>query len=214
LIFSIINHKPTAINLIAPPNSSTMYLPHGPIEFLWNSSLDLDAEDSIFYSINVKGPGLDTTLSGISDTTINFDIAPQLQMHQYYSWTVSATDGYDIVASPDTFSFFTDFGEGVKDIGLGIPKEFALHQNYPNPFNPSTTIRFDLPVQSIVTITVYNLLGNEVNLLISGQRLEPGVKEIQVNSSNLASGIYFYRILVINENGKDFSNVKRMVLLK
>lgn len=209
LIFSIINHKPTAVSLIAPTNNSTVYVPFGgPIEFMWNSSIDLDVEDSILYSINIKGPGIDTTLTGISDTAASMDIESLLQMHQYYRWTVSATDGYDVVASPDTFSFFTDFGEGVKDLGLGIPREYAMAQNYPNPFNPTTAINYQLPIESWVTVKVYNILGEEIATLVDELQVA-GFKSVTWNAQQLPSGIYFVRM-----QAGTYSNVKKIVLAK
>ncbi|MBI5475945.1 MAG: T9SS type A sorting domain-containing protein [Ignavibacteriales bacterium] len=215
LPFNIINHKPIAFNLISPSNSSTIILPYGkPIDFSWNHSTDLDTEDSILYTISIRGVELDTSVSGISDNFISMDIEAKLQMHQNYYWWITATDGYDVVVCADTFSFFTDFGDGVKDVGFGIPEKFAMYQNYPNPFNPTTTIRFDLPVSSTISIKVYNIIGNEVETILLNQRLEPGVKEIQFNSSNYPSGAYFYRLTAIDEKGNYFTTVKRMVLLK
>ena len=89
-----------------------------------------------------------------------------------------------------------------------LPKKFALHDNYPNPFNPATTIRYDLPREAHVKITVFDITGAEVVTLID--RSEPaGYHDITFTVSNLASGIYFYQM-----KAGDFSTVKRMVLLK
>ncbi|MBI5021303.1 MAG: T9SS type A sorting domain-containing protein [Ignavibacteriales bacterium] len=209
MIFSIINHKPTTVNLSFPGNGSTFYLPHGgPIEFIWNRSIDLDVEDSVLYSINIKGPGIDTTLTGISDTAVSMDIEAQLQMHQYYNWTVSATDGYDVVASPDTFSFFTDFGDGVTDLGICIPTEYAIQQNYPNPFNPTTIVNYQLPKESWVTLKVYNVLGEEITTLVDELQVA-GFKSATWNAQQLPSGIYFIRM-----RAGIYSDVKKTVLSK
>jgi hypothetical protein len=67
-----------------------------------------------------------------------------------------------------------------------LPKSFALEQNYPNPFNPSTTIKYELPRTSKVTLTVYDLLGREVSVLVN-ERREAGVYEVKFDGSNLAS---------------------------
>ncbi len=94
------------------------------------------------------------------------------------------------------------------------PKEYALYQNYPNPFNPSTTIKFALPFDSNVRITVYNLLGEQVALLFD-QVKEVGYHNITWNASNLASGIYIYRIDAKSLTGENnYSAVKKMLLMK
>jgi hypothetical protein len=90
----------------------------------------------------------------------------------------------------------------------GIPQEYQLSQNYPNPFNPSTTIEFTLPVQSDVSVTIYDALGNELEVLFSGSK-SAGTHSLNWNASNYASGIYFYRL-----NASEFNQVKKMLLLK
>ncbi len=94
------------------------------------------------------------------------------------------------------------------------PKEFALHQNYPNPFNPLTEIRYDLPTESIVRLTVFNVLGTQVATLVDGRQAS-GSHGIEWRPA-LASGVYFYRLQATStENpGKSFQQIKRMLLLK
>ncbi|MBE2225896.1 MAG: T9SS type A sorting domain-containing protein [Ignavibacteria bacterium] len=89
-----------------------------------------------------------------------------------------------------------------------LPVKFELAQNYPNPFNPVTSIRYSVPRQSFVLIRIYDLLGREVKTLVNEMR-STGNYEVEFNASNLASGIYFYRM----ESG-DFTDVKKLVLLK
>jgi carboxypeptidase T len=89
-----------------------------------------------------------------------------------------------------------------------IPKTFALAQNYPNPFNPVTVIKYQLPQPEFVTIKIYDLLGKEVTSLVN-DRKEPGYYEASFDGSNLASGLYFYRI----EAGS-FAETKKMMLIK
>ena len=74
-----------------------------------------------------------------------------------------------------------------------IPENFTLHQNYPNPFNPTTNIKFELPNMANVELNVYNMMGQKIATLISGN-LRAGVHHIHWNASDIASGIYFYRL--------------------
>ena len=86
--------------------------------------------------------------------------------------------------------------QGIVDVREGhdgVPTQFALCQNYPNPFNPSTTIKFELPRASQVSLSVFDILGREVSVLVNDLRYA-GVHEVKFDGSNLASGVYFYRL--------------------
>ncbi len=135
-----------------------------------------------------------------------------------------AQDGYIILnyansLDPDSIYVRTDAVTGIKIVKGGVPTEYAIYQNYPNPFNPTTTIQFDLPEASIVKLSVFNILGQEVAKLIDGE-LQAGSQSIVWNSNNtagvsLASGMYFYRINATStHSGKQFTEVKRMTLIK
>ncbi|MBT8386042.1 MAG: T9SS type A sorting domain-containing protein [Ignavibacteria bacterium] len=89
-----------------------------------------------------------------------------------------------------------------------LPKEFNLSQNYPNPLNPATIIKYQLPELSFVTLKVYDVLGNEVALLVDEEK-PAGSYEINFDGSELTSGIYFYQLKAGN-----FIETKKMVLLK
>ena len=103
------------------------------------------------------------------------------------------------------------FGEGsvvalkVEDL---VPAEYRLAQNYPNPFNPFTDIRYQISDQSHVTLKVYNTLGQEAVVLVDGVR-EAGYYEVQWDASEMASGVYFYRL-----QADEFTATRRMVLMK
>ena len=98
-----------------------------------------------------------------------------------------------------------------------IPSEFNLSQNYPNPFNPSTMIKFTLPFDSKVKISVYSINGELVKVLADGE-YAAGEHEAQFNTNSvngLASGIYLYSINAVSNDGKsNFTQTKKMVLLK
>ena len=87
----------------------------------------------------------------------------------------------------------TGFGTSVENNAANVPPSFELQQNYPNPFNPITTIEFDLPKSSDVTLKVYNILGEEVATLVS-DKLYAGSYLYEWDASKLASGVYLYRL--------------------
>jgi hypothetical protein len=94
-----------------------------------------------------------------------------------------------------------------------IPDKFALHQNYPNPFNPVTTLRYDLPENSLVNIIIYDLLGREVRTLINTTQ-DAGFKSVLWDATNdygkpVSAGVYLYQI-----QAGEFVQTKKMVLLK
>lgn len=97
---------------------------------------------------------------------------------------------------------------GVHDRPQSLPRAFRLEHNYPNPFNPTTTIRYEVPRTSFVTIRVYNVLGQEVVTLVSEKR-EPGRYQVVFDGSKLSSGVYFYRL---QANG--YANTLKLLLMK
>jgi hypothetical protein len=94
------------------------------------------------------------------------------------------------------------------DLTNKVPSKFELCQNYPNPFNPSTTINYQLPVSGFVSIKVFDVIGNEVATLVNEQKTS-GSYKIIFNASNLASGLYLYKL---ETNG--FVQTKKMTLIK
>jgi hypothetical protein len=101
----------------------------------------------------------------------------------------------------------------VVEVDLNIPTDFSISQNYPNPFNPSTTIKFGLPVESKVTINLFNTLGERV-AQIANSDFAAGNQRIDFNASNLSSGVYFYTIEAIGVDGTNFVSSKKMMLMK
>ena len=97
---------------------------------------------------------------------------------------------------------------GIESFVKSIPEQFYLYQNYPNPFNPLTNIRFDIPISGIVSLKVYNVLGEEVAILINDE-MKAGSYIVNFNASHLTSGVYFYKLNIDN-----FSSIKKMLLLK
>ena len=99
------------------------------------------------------------------------------------------------------------------DNGITIPSVFALHQNYPNPFNPVTTINYDIPKETDVTIKVHDIVGREISVLVKGKQM-PGYHTVNWNGKNangspVSAGMYFYTIKT-----DEFHSMKKMIFLK
>ena len=94
-----------------------------------------------------------------------------------------------------------------------IPSDFVLRQNYPNPFNPSTTIEYSLPANANVKIMVYNLLGELVSTLVNNN-VSAGTHRVVWDASRFTSGTYFYEINVNCSNGKNYTQIKKMIFMK
>jgi hypothetical protein len=97
---------------------------------------------------------------------------------------------------------------GVKKANNNLPSNFSLSQNYPNPFNPTTMIQYSIPKSSIVTLKVYNMLGQEIATLVNKQQTA-GNYNVNFDASRLASGIYMYKI-----QAGSFTSTKKMMLIK
>jgi hypothetical protein len=112
----------------------------------------------------------------------------------------------------NTSPFFSQFRRTVQNVRRdelsGIPTQYELQQNYPNPFNPTTVISYQLPLASQVRLTVYDMLGRQVAILVN-QRLDAGRYEATFTAGNLASGIYLYRL-----QAGGFSQTSKMLLIK
>lgn len=143
-------------------------------------------------------------------------IAPQASTNVVVEFTQDSVSGvkkgkllveHNGLSKLDSIELVADFMTSVGDEDH-LPKEFSLSQNYPNPFNPNTTIKYSVENKQHVKLTVYDLLGKEVAVLVDG---EVGVGEHSAvfNAKNLSSGVYLYRI-----QSDNFVATKRMTLLK
>jgi len=96
----------------------------------------------------------------------------------------------------------------IVEVDVPAPSSFVLEQNYPNPFNPTTTIKFALPVETAVQLSVYNTIGEKVAEVFNGN-LKEGYHEVVFDAASLTSGTYFYRL-----EANEFVEVKKMLILK
>jgi uncharacterized lipoprotein YddW (UPF0748 family) len=125
-----------------------------------------------------------------------------------YSWIVAGSNAYGAGDFSGEMRFQTGQDVTVVDRNGAIPKEFALSQNYPNPFNPTTNIQFAVAQAGPVSLRVYDVLGREVALLVDNV-MQPGFYTSRFDGHNLASGVYFYRLIA-----SGFVEMKKMQLLK
>ena len=109
---------------------------------------------------------------------------------------------------PRTNSDFIGEVDAVKRLQSPVPSSFSLSQNYPNPFNPTTTIQYSIPKETMVTLRIYNILGQEVATLVNQHQIAGGYTAT-FDASQFASGVYFYRL-----SAGSFSQVRKMLLLK
>ncbi len=97
---------------------------------------------------------------------------------------------------------------GVEQTGIQIPADYSLSQNYPNPFNPLTMISYQLPINSNVSLKVYNILGQDIATLVNEQQ-SAGTYSVSFDASAYSSGIYYFKL-----SSGSFNQVRKMVLMK
>jgi len=118
------------------------------------------------------------------------------------------SNGYSI----DTLDFVLDTVRlpiSIQNINTKVPENYSLSQNYPNPFNPETNIEFSIPVNTEVSLRIFNILGQEVMKLLNNVHLSRGTYNVQFKTLNLPSGVYFYRLETF-----EFVKTKKMLLIK
>lgn len=101
----------------------------------------------------------------------------------------------------------------VEQISEQVPRVFRLRQNYPNPFNPSTTIAFSIAKSSKVNLTLYDILGRKV-ITLRDEKMQPGEYQFTFNATELASGLYFYRMSATDDDGESHVFTKKLTLIK
>jgi hypothetical protein len=143
-----------------------------------------------------------------------------LNEQKSYTWTdTKATDGvyYYRLRTVD-LNGDVEYSSAIKvNIVLGvkerIPVAFKLNQNYPNPFNPSTKIAFDLPENGVVTLKVYNVIGQEVATVLNNVEYNAGSYTATFNAGSYSSGVYYYRIAV-QGTSHTYESLMKMMLVK
>lgn len=165
-------------------------------------------------AISPKSPGtmivkarLQTSAKSFADVPLNLKL--RTGPENPYSKVSTMNDGKIIdITVVGTSAANEEAFSGGKESGSVIPKEYALLQNYPNPFNPETSIKFDIPDLSNVKLSVYDITGREVSVLVN-EKLEPGSYSYKWNGAQFASGIYFFRV-----QAGSFIQTRKMALIK
>jgi hypothetical protein len=134
-------------------------------------------------------------MNGIKDTT---DFGKVLSLDYSGNVLVSGWSRYYLTTGWDFVCVKYNQPNAIKKIAGKIPVEFTLGQNCPNPFNPFTKITFDIPNLDFVSITVFDILGREVLVLVNEQ-LQPGTYEVEWDGSNYSTGVYYYLLQTGNK---------------
>jgi hypothetical protein len=163
----------------------------------------LNPSYEIFYMTRDNLPG---GFRGITMYDLDKDDYEEILIHR----TFVRNDGK---AKHCTHIFKPDFIVTNTDEMYNVVSEYSLEQNYPNPFNPATSIRYSLAEDGFVTLNVYDMLGSEVAELVNSNQ-SAGNYELSFNASELSSGIYIYRLTAMEGDRIEFSDTKRMILLK
>ena len=143
--------------------------------------------------------------------SVSFIAEDYTQLH--FTVDTSYTGG---TALTHNHSFMLKTGTvGVREFPLTSPARFNLAQNYPNPFNPSTSITYDLPSESQVSLKIYNTLGQQVAILAQGTN-RAGAHTVTWNAMNAPSGLYFYKLEATSTSDprKSFAQARKMILIK
>ena len=212
--FTTIVQVPEMVELITPVDSLLYDTTMAEIEFSWTSS-----EFTDFYEIEISNnedfSELFYSADSLTDTTIVFNDTTSLGGGEFnggFYWRVRAKNIAGASAWADNYVRIIIVG--VEEENGELPANYALKQNYPNPFNPTTVIKYSLPEMSSVKVSVYDILGKELEKLVNKEQ-SAGNYRLEFDASKLTSGIYLYRIEAVSKtSGNRFVQTKKMLLLK
>jgi hypothetical protein len=173
--------------------------------------------DVMFYRIgrsaSPTGPFED--IIWVPSNSYYYTDSKNLEANQSYCYRIVAVDNAGLESRSDTTSVLV-IATGVENKGAyQVPKEFSLCQNYPNPFNPTTTISYELATRSMVSLKIFNVLGQAVATLVDGEE-GPSYKSVSFDARELPSGIYYYRLIASQSgaSGRSSTQVRKMILVK
>jgi hypothetical protein len=200
--FTTITDTPSVAVLVSPNSNLNIPDTVKNILFTWNKSQNAESYELLASSDeNFSQILIDS--SAVTDTLLNVNAG---RFTPTFYWKVRGSNGlgFGHWSSIMAVSFIT----GIDKIESVLPTVYKLNQNYPNPFNPTTIIKYDMPESGFVSLKVYDILGREVQTLVNGNKIK-GTYEVSFNGSNLASGVYLYKLKAGN-----FTSIKKMLLIK
>lgn len=163
-----------------------------------NSGFDIERRDAISETQDVWKKIGNILGNGTTSSPNNYEFTDRGLNSGKYNYRLKQTDyngNYEYFNLSD-------------DVVIGVPEKFTLSQNYPNPFNPVTNLEFGIPESGFVSLKVFDILGKEIMTLVN--EIKPaGMYQVKFDGSNLASGVYFYKI-----QAGEFSAIKKMSLIK
>ena len=198
------------VNLISPANNSTGILLSPTLSWA-----PVPGADRYRLEVNTEADFSNAAIYDKDTVSLSSHQIGNLSTNTTYYWRVTALNNKNNTSDKsNTFNFITAKPTDIAAVISIIPQWYELFQNYPNPFNPTTTIRYALPVESNLAISIYDFLGKEVKTLLNSTK-SAGYHEIIFNAFNLASGIYFIRLTAISTSGKkSFVDTKKLLLMK
>jgi hypothetical protein len=191
----------------AVPDSFSVMTSVGEVSLSWSSSV---AEDFAYYNI-YRNSLMDDQPAIVFTTISSSYVDTEVDVSLNYEYWVTAVDHSGNESNASVVLEVS--GSMLSTVADLIPEVYALNQNYPNPFNPSTQIRYALPEQSQVVLTVYDMLGRKVRTLVNGVQ-DAGYRTVMWNATSdmgtpVSAGMYIYTI-----RANEFYQVKKMILLK
>ena len=165
--------------------------------------------------VNNQGFEIERSSDGISFNNIGFvpgfGTTTEPKSYSYSDQSINSGTYYYRLKQINYDGSFTY--SDVSEVEVSLPTVFSLEQNYPNPFNPSTSIQFSVPIDARVKINIYNLVGEKV-AEVANKEFSAGTHKLNFDAASMTSGIYFYQLDATGNDGKTFSSVKKMTLLK
>ena len=195
--------------LLAPDSLKAVNIAPKKVSLSW---VDRSANEQTYYILRKKSTDIAyTPIDSIASNSTSYtDSTVEANINYVYKVycinSISSSDSSNEVSIKPVTS--------VSSSNSVVPQEYSLSQNFPNPFNPKTTIKYALPFESEVKLTVFNLLGEVVKELVNRVQ-NPGFHEVDFDASSISSGVYFYVISARSlTNSKEFREVKKLILMK